>query len=305
VAVAERTRYHFGPLERRGLIAGWRGGQIAAVAAGLAVAVAALHSRPTPATVVVALVSVAGGVALASWPISGRTGEEWLPTIARWSSTGLAGARRHRSAGPTGGHSLALAATTGKGSGHRPRPGPFGEIALLDVPDRGGGGSLGVIHDVRARTYTAVLSIRGHSFALLGPAEQGRRVGGWSAVLASLARERSVVHRLQWIASALPDDGRAVRGYLAERAVLDGDSPARRSYDTLLAAGGADTCRHEVLLAVQISATGASLRAVRAAGGGPHGACGVLRREVADALRRVLPVVEGAFSFVLLDVNRL
>ncbi|MGH9083627.1 MAG: PrgI family protein, partial [Acidimicrobiales bacterium] len=62
---AERRSYRFGPLERRGLIAGWRGGQIAAVAGGLVVAVVALRSRPTALSVLAAVVAVAGGVALA------------------------------------------------------------------------------------------------------------------------------------------------------------------------------------------------------------------------------------------------
>ncbi len=290
--MAERTRYRFGPLERRGLIAGWRGGQIAAVAAGLAVAVAALHSRPTAASVLVAVVAVTAGVALACWPVAGRTGEEWLPTVSRWGLTGLSGGRRRVSSGPALGHTIGPASGTVHGwepggSRHRSSCGPFGQVELLEVPGHTGVSWIGVLHDARARTYTAVLSIRGHSFALLGAAEQGRRVAGWASVLASLARERSVVHRLQWIASALPDDGRAVSSHLAERAVLGGGSPARRSYDALLAGGGTLTCRHEVLMAVQIGVAGASARAVRAAGGGDRGAAEVLGREV-SMLRRHL-----------------
>ena len=100
----EGTRYRFGPLERRGLVAGWRGGQIASVAGGLVVAVLVLRSRPTPVSVVVALVTVVGGVALACWPVGGRTGEEWLPTVARWEAARATGSRHHRSAAPAHGH---------------------------------------------------------------------------------------------------------------------------------------------------------------------------------------------------------
>jgi hypothetical protein len=163
----------------------------------------------------------------------------------------------------------------------------FGGLTVLAVHGEPGAAASGIVHDHRTRTYTAVLAVRGHSFALLGPGEKERRVGGWATVLASLARERSVVHRVQWVASALPDDGRAVRGYLTGRAVLPESSPARRSYAGLLAGAGASTCRHETFLAVQVCAGGPSARAVRAAGGGDAGACAVLLREVAT-LRRLL-----------------
>ena len=66
-----------------------------------------------------------------------------------------------------------------------------------------GSRDMGVVHDARRRTLTAALSLRGQSFALLGPDEQDRRVAGWSAVLASLAREGSPVRRVQWLAASL------------------------------------------------------------------------------------------------------
>ena len=42
-----RVRYRFPPLERRGVIAGWRAGQVGAVAVGLVLAVLAVRSRPS------------------------------------------------------------------------------------------------------------------------------------------------------------------------------------------------------------------------------------------------------------------
>ena len=112
--------------------------------------------------------------------------------------------------------------------------------------------AMAVVHDARERTYTAALAVRGHSFALLGADEKERRVSGWSGVLASLAREGSVIHRLQWLALALPDDGAAVRAHVSEHAMAPGDSDVARSYAALLDGAGADTCRHEVLLVLQV-----------------------------------------------------
>jgi hypothetical protein len=260
---AEGTRYRFGPLERRGLVAGWRGGQIASVAGGLIVAVLVLRSRPTPASIVVALVTVVGGIAFACWPVGGRTGEEWLPTVARWESAKARGSRRHRSPAPGKGQLVGndgvrcrtdqarrrpRLTRTGSGSG-----GPFGDLTVLSAQGAGRGAN-GVIVDRRARTYTAVLALRGHSFALLDPLDKERRVAAWSGVLASLARQGSAVHRVQWLATTVPDDGRAVRDHLAERAELGEDAAARRSYSLLLDGAGASTCRHEAHLAIQVSA---------------------------------------------------
>ena len=76
-------RYRFGPLERRGLVAGWRGGQIAAVAGALVVAVGILRARPSVAGAALAFVAVAAGVVVATWPVAGRTAEQWVPDAAR------------------------------------------------------------------------------------------------------------------------------------------------------------------------------------------------------------------------------
>lgn len=311
----ERPRYRFGPLERRGLIAGWRGGQIAAVAGGLVVAVLALRNHPTPASIVVAVVSVVGGVALACWPVAGRTGEEWVPTVVRWGWSGAAGSRRTRSPvasaghciGPDGAPCVVANGRPGGAAGAGGAAGPvsralrrstFGGLVLLAADGDPSGGTCGVVHDARARTYTAVLPMRGHSFALLGPAERTRRVGDWAGVLASLARERATVHRVQWVATSLPDDGAAVRDYVAERAVLPEHAPACRSYEGLLAGAGASTSRHEVLLAVQVRAGGGAARAVRAQGGGDAGACAVVLRE-AEALRHRLAEADVQVDGVL------
>jgi len=276
----EPIRYRFGPLERRGLVAGWRGGQIASVAGGLVVAVLTLRSRPGGPGAAVALTAVLLGVALACWPVAGRTGEEWLPIVTRWLATGLSG-RRHVTDRPTAG----LPARPAK-----PR-GPFAGLELLEVAGTGAehGDGVGVLRDGREGTATAVLGLRGHTFALLGPDEKDRRVAGWSALLASIAGPGSAVHRLQWIASALPDDGRAVRSHLEERAVLAEDAPARRSYDGLLAAADDRTCRHEVLLAVQVRTT---------RGRAGRGAVPLLLREVAN-VRRLCAEVDVAVDRVL------
>ncbi len=267
------TRYRFGPLERRGLVAGWRGGQIASVATGLVVAVGILRVRPSPAGAALAFVAVALGVATATWPVGGRTAEQWAPDAVRHVDT-----VRHR-----------------RGLRHRQ---PFGTVRVLRIDlgatgpgadagvGAGVGVGVGVIHDFAGPTYTAVLPVSGPGFVLLGAADKARRVGGWSGVLASLAREGTAVHRVQWIERSLPDDGAEVRRHISERAVLDAESVAHRSYADLVDGEVAAVHRHEVMVAVTVHA-GHAARAVRAAGGGQRGACALLLRETAALARRL------------------
>jgi len=111
-------------------------------------------------------------------------------------------------------------------------------------------------------------------------------VDAWAGVLASLARDGSAVHRVQWVERVVPapemlDSNR--RRQTDEGSGCDG---AHASYDTLVTTESHAALRHEVLLAVTVQ-DGRGARAVKAAGGGVAGACAVLLREVA-ALRRRL-----------------
>ena len=242
----DRVRYRFSPLERRGVIAGWRGGQIASVAAGLVVGVLALRSRPSRGRRAVAVASVAGP----AWPWpSGPSGAAPASSGCPWWCAGAVAPR------------AAAAASWLRGPACRPRghasiadgPGPSPSVSGPDPsPARrrasgrrttastgcrssgcpfgaepaAGGRDSGMIVDGPARTATAVLAVRGHSFALLGPRDQDSRIAAWARVLSSMAREGSDVHRLQWIETCLPDDGGAVRRHCAEHAVLGAESPA-------------------------------------------------------------------------------
>ena len=270
------TRYRFGPLERRGLVAGWRGGQIGAVAVALVVGVGVLRASASPLGVVVALVSLAVGVAVATWPIGGRTAEQWAPDALR--------------------HVLTL----GRGSGSHPgsRSGPFNGVRLIGVDPSAGSDTtvgmpvagIGVLHDRSRRTFTAVLRASVPGFVLLGEDDKVRHVGAWSGVLSSLARDGSEVHRLQWVERVIPGEG-VLLSARPDPGAGSGDggighAAARASYQALEESEADGSFGHEVLLAVSIHA-GRSARAVKSAGGGDVGACVVLLREVA-ALRRRL-----------------
>ncbi|HEY1652979.1 MAG TPA: SCO6880 family protein [Acidimicrobiales bacterium] len=241
------ARYRFGPRERGGALAGWRPGQILTVAVGLIFGVLVLRGEPNAAGVAAAAVVLVLYGAMATVPVAGRTGDEWLPVAVCWT------ARRTRGRG-------------GRGRGM----GALRGVRLLRAQWQ----DMGVVHDRATRTLTAAVSLRGRSFALLGPDEQDRRVGAWASVLASLAREGSPVHRVQWVASSFPDDGRGVHAYLAAEAVTSGGSACGASYDALLADMDSHACAHDVVLALQVRLT----RSVEVG-------CAALARELGSLVR--------------------
>ena len=132
------------------------------VAVGLVFGVIVLRLEPNAVGVAAAVAILVLYGALATVPVAGRTGDEWLPVVVCWGArrTGIWGARRI---------------------------GPLRGMRLLRADWR----DMGVVHDRGGRTLTAALALRGGSFALLGADEQDRRVGAWASVLASLAREGS------------------------------------------------------------------------------------------------------------------
>jgi hypothetical protein len=255
----QSARYRFGLRERGGALAGWRAGQILTVASGLLVGVVILRSQPDVTGVAVAFLILLTCVALATWPVSGRTGDQWIPVVVRWSARRLGG--RGSGRGPW----------RSSGWGSR-RTDALCGLRLLSVGPR----DLGVVHDVRGRTLTAVLSLRGRSFALLGPDEQDRRVAGWSVVLAALAREGSPVRRVQWLAASFPDEGRGVRSHLHAHRVADPASACAASYESLLGDFDADASTHDVALALQVR-MGKSL----------EGGCQALQREINQVVRQL------------------
>lgn len=296
--------FRFPPLERRGLIAGWRGGQIAAVAAGLLIGVVAIRNHPSVGGVALAIFGLLAGLSVAFWPIRGLTGEQWSPLVVRWLWAGVAGGRRQLSPAPGDGY----LATAGRSGGveinsamrsRSGRPSVFDGLQVVGTPfgSHGTAPELGVVIDQRARTATAVLLVSGHSFALLGSRDQDGRIGAWARVLSSMAREGSEVHRVQWIESCLPDDGGAVRRHFGDHSVLAADSPAAASYRALVDEATPVTRRHEVHIGLSIR-TGRSSLASRTSGGGVAGIGRVLSQEVLS-LHRALESADVSVDGVL------
>lgn len=294
----EARRYRFGPLERRGLVGGLRTGQVAVIATALALVIVLLQvSRSTSMVLAVLVLGLATtGVCFA--PVAGRTPEEWAPVLIRWVLGGGRRGRRFRSAAPSAGRHghTGVPPSRNRGGPEHGRtdeipeparvPAELAGIELLAAPLRGE--EVGIVKDVRAKTYTGVIAVRVRSFGLLDQSEQERRLAGWGSVLAGLARETTPVRRIQWLERTLPTDGDQIAGYLQEErdvTVPLSASPVA-SYIELVESAGAVTRDHDLFVALQIDAKKA-WRQVKRLGRGDDGACALLGRELETLAERL------------------
>jgi hypothetical protein len=260
------STYVFGPLERRGLIAGLRLGQIAFIGAGVGCLLAGLSAS---LLIGVAMFLVCVGLAFA--PIGGRNADLWAPIATAFWFRRLVCGRQWRNDAMRLGHIDAEPPWP-------TLPTHLAGLRILDVPADATGAAMGVIRD--GSTYTAVLSVRPEAFALCDSAEQARRLAGWGGILAGVAREASPIVRLQWVERTAPADGGELVRAAQRSLTLSDTHPLAQGYLDLLAEAGPATQSHETFVAVQIDRKKAA-RLIRSAGGGDAGAVAVLRRELA------------------------
>lgn len=287
----QARRYRFGPLDRSGVLAGLRTGQLVAIGTGGVLAVWALRTFGSWGSLGMAMTFAAVAVIVSFWPIGGRTIEQWVPVLLSWMASKVTGRNRFTTSAPVSGRTSRL----------EPQPDfppVLRSIEILSGAAPGNPQGIGVIKDKAFGSYTAVLAAKGRSFALLDQPEKSRRLQSWASVLAGLAREGSLVHRIQWIERTVPDEGHEVRSYLISQATAAEGSDARTSYVDLIEEAGPVTQQHEVLLALSIDVRRAG-RAIKLQGGGDTGACEVLRKELtalASRLQGSEIMVSGALT---------
>ena len=251
---------------------------LAALAAGVVLAVGGLYlGFPVPVAVLV----LVAGVVLASVPIAGQRGAEWLGPLTRRATSAATSADRW-STNPCG--ALAVASSSSR---VLRLPREYGRLRLLDAE----GGAVGVVDDAAARAYTVVLAVAGvDRFTLMDPGEQAARLSGWGNALSGLAADPDI-RRIQWVERAGPDR-RDATAWLRERAATRDDADAVDDYAALATRLSSAARRHEVWLAVQLSRRSGGSRT------GGRAAVGERVREVmsallaADLVARPLPVAE-------------
>jgi len=269
------VQYEFGSAaEDRTLVMGLRASQAALLASGLTIAVGiARAGGGSGSSFAGAAVIVVVSAGLALWPVGGQTLDEWIPIAARSLTDRLAGRRRTFSTLPLLGHDAS-------GVSDQEPPATLTGTRILAVPADGDAGrEVGVAHDARAGTYTAVLAVRGRSFQLADTPDRQRRLAAWGSLLSGLARASSPIHRVQWVERTAPEDADAMGRYLAAARAVPRDHPTLASYLELVDQAGPAAPAHEALLAVTVAA-GRARRAIRQAGGGHDGAVRVLLREL-------------------------
>lgn len=290
--MVDAPRYRFGPLERRGVLAGLRASQLGLIGCGGLIVIAIARSFAPPLAIP-AMMTIAVLTAVAAFlPVGGQPLDEWVPVVGRWVLSGIRGRRfvsQRAVSGMRVGDALDEVC-------HLP-PSLKG-VSILTHAIPGSEATLGVIKDARAGTFTGILAARGKSFALLDGPDKARRLSNWAGILAGLAREGGEVHRVQWVERTVPDPGNEIGKYLKDNIAVPLDSLIARSYLEVVDEAGPVTQRHENFVVLQIHA-GRAGRAIRSAGGGDRGACEVLRRELAALATQLVSAeitVDGALT---------
>jgi hypothetical protein len=246
--------YSFGPLERRGIFGGVRGGQVASLAAGALTAIVVLDAAPSAGGALVAIVAFALAAAAAFAPLGGRTPEEWAPVVLSFAGRRLLRRRRFASPVPRAGLVIGARQALGAPEAHPPSPvapEALADVRIISVDHRER--AIGALAERSGRRLTAVLACRVAAFSLLDQEAQERRLARWGLVLSGSGG--TAIRRLQWIERTAPAQGDELARWVhAER---DPAVPLRgtamiESYLELISSSARVSQEHEVLLAVQV-----------------------------------------------------
>jgi hypothetical protein len=244
-----RQTYSFGPLERRGIFGGVRGGQVAVLATGALAAILVLDSAPSAGGGFMALLACGLSAAAAFAPLGGRTLQEWWP-VAMWFA-GRRLQRRHRFRSPVASVGIVARRNGELQPPTAEAPEALRGVRIVSVDHRER--AIGALSERSGSRLTAVLACRVAAFSLLDQEAQERRLARWGLVLSGSGA--TAIRRLQWIERTAPAQGDELARWVhSER---DPAVPLRgtamiESYLELISASTRVTQEHEVLLSVQV-----------------------------------------------------
>ncbi len=226
----------FARLERRGVLLGLSGVQLAVVGVATTIAVAAVFSAGSAGLLASAPV---WGVLLAAGTLSvaGRPVVGWLPLLVTWHARRLRGV-------------TTKAMTIPRAGAARPArllvPGITAHLDLVDSPALGGV----LVVDRRAGTVTGVLHLTGPGFVLADLATQEHRVDAWGRVLAGVCQQPAIV-RVQLLSRAVPSGLSSSRRWWREH-TGSGSGPVAAALADLFDEGFVTPTRRETLLAIAV-----------------------------------------------------
>jgi hypothetical protein len=282
----EPRRYQFGTIEERGLILGLRGGQVGVLAVASVAAVGLFRSGQASG-LLLAVAVFGAGAAAAFVSVRGATLEQWAPALLHWGRG-------------TGRRQWVVDVRVPRDSCRTSPPPGLEGLTILDAVATGYDQPIGILHDRRRGTFSAVLEVRGGAFALLDVADKQRRLASWATILASLGRAGSAVSRLQWIERTFPAGPNRLPLPSMRRGVAGGGGGAPpgclESYAELIEEAGPATQDHETLVVVTMSAREIS-RTARHTRGRLAAAAAVVGREVR--------LLEGQLRTADLSVERI
>ncbi len=269
--MSDRLTYSFGPLERRGIAGGIAAGQVAALGAGVLLAILVLDHAPSATGATLATIICVAAAATAFAPLGGRTIQEWLPVGAHFVIARMLGGDRFVTTEPTAGTvadvgpapapatpAVADRRSRARRSHRRAREDPdlrtppqLRGVKVLDTAYRDR--PIGVLAERSGRLATAVLACRVASFSLLDHEAQERRLARWGMVLSGAGG--GPIRRLQWIERTAPAQGDELARWVHEErdpAVPPRGTAMIESYLELISTSTKVAQEHEVLLAVQV-----------------------------------------------------
>jgi hypothetical protein len=225
----------FARLERRGVLLGLSGVQLAVVGIGTTIAVAAVYSAGSTGLLLSApvwgVLLAAGTVSVAGRPVVG-----WLPLLASWQVRRLLGSTTK----------TATTAGVRRSAAQLVVPGIAGHVDLVESTALGGV----LLVDRRVGTATGVVSVTGPGFVLADDATQEHRVDAWGRVLASVCQQHAIV-RVQLLSRAVPSGLTSARRWWREH-IVGTNGPIAAALAGLIDEGFVEPLRREAFIAIAV-----------------------------------------------------
>ncbi len=136
-----------------------------------------------------------------------------------------------------------------------PWPGVLAGLELLaageDEHRVTGAGEMAVVWDRPAGTVSATVTVAGHHFGLVDPADQDSALEGWGKAMDGFVRERTPVVCFRWTELAAPAGAAQHLRFFAEQC-HDPDSGPARAYRELVTSAAPAVTRHEAAVTVTV-----------------------------------------------------
>jgi hypothetical protein len=288
----ERTTYNFGPLEKRGLIAGLTGVQTATLLIGSAATV--LYLAGGGSLFLASLWLVVTGL-LVFAKRQGRPFVHWVGVVCLYFARKLTGRTTWRSSAPQQGTRIRIPIDSdGEADLNAAQivarpcdiPDPVGRISILET-DYSATQRLGVIADRATNAYMCAFVCTSPPFVFEDRTTQEHKLARWGGWQAGIARS-GVFSRVQWIERTVVSGTDDIEQWFETHRTLAEDTSQVQSYRQLLQGAGAVSREHDLILVLQIRHGNPAIdKRVKRHGRDDEGLSHVLATEAKGAIDRL------------------